>query len=461
MVGFIILLGQALLMAAIYLYMKKNKKIDSSSVKSMIFSTEKVSTRVLVFSVLAAWMWTTSIFGSAETFALYGIWGPLGYVVGACIAFGIFTPLLCKMMQLMPMKGIYLTFIGKRFGKETKAFYYLFAFLVAAYVLIEQAVGVAYILEILFGTHFKWIAFLSVMIAVSFVCLGGIRCLLLGEQITAVLIMAGFVLLLLFSVPKGIDVHKIICYKTVAGGWLQDVVLIAAGRYFLMAIVIAFSQLVFDPAYYIKGQLAKDLKQLKKAYFMGGILLWGSISLVFSTYLGYLSATERQPVAGLFTNISGIVFSSLITIIGISTVAHYLMGLFGIFTADYYAAILKPKATDREKIVFGRLMTVAIGTFCALIAISLENISLLTIDVFCAIFFAAPCGPLMIGIFTKSHCGKWPMIATITGIIAGTVIWVSVSAQWQWDQFLGMSTSLLLPIIIMIAVNILDRKEKM
>ena len=129
--------------------------------------------------------------------------------------------------------------------------------------------------------------------------------------------------------------------------------------------------------------------------------------------------------------------------------AHYLMGMLGIFTTDYYSAVLRPKATSRQKLVFGRVMTVAIGIFCALVAISLENISLLTIDVFCAIFFAAPCGPLLIGYCSKRTYGNLPILATSLGVIGGIIIWIAVSSAGQWDQFLGMAGSLGIPLITM------------
>ncbi|MCQ4636204.1 hypothetical protein NE619_05645 [Anaerovorax odorimutans] len=458
MTGFLILIGYGLVLCLIYLYLKNKKRIDRRSVRNMIFAGGKAKDSTLIFSVLAAWMWTTSVFGASEAYLLYGIWGPLGYVVGACIAFGLFVPVLCSLRNRMPEAVTYLDFLEKRYSKRTKIFFYIFAFAVSAYVLIEQAVGVAYLLENLFGSSFKWAAFCSVMLAVAFICLGGMKGLLTSEKITSWVIIGGFavlaVLLIRHGSPEGDPIKP-----QLEGSRTMAAVFIPAARYFVMAIVIAFGQLVFDPAYYIKGKLAADTRQLKKTYLIGGILLWGSLSLISSLYLGRASIVSSKDTAELFTGTVAVIFAIVITFIGISTVAHYLMGMLGIFATDYYKSVLRPQASEKEMLVFGRVMTVAIGVFCALVAISLEDISLLTIDVFCAIFFAAPCGPLIIGFLARKNFGNLPIAATSLGIIAGLLIWIAVPSDNQWDQFLGMAVSLCVPIILMMLGSLFAGKK--
>ena len=449
MAGYLILVGYGVLMFVIYKVMSKGNAIQKDSVENMIFAGGRVKSSTLAFSIFAAWMWTTSILGASETYLIYGIWGPLGYVIGACIAFGAFVPFVCGLQKKMPQASTYLEFIGKRYGKRTKYFFYMFAFIISAYVLIEQAVGIAYIMETFFGSSFKWVAFFSVMPAVAFICLGGMKCLLTSEKIASLVIFGGFLFFLLFFLKEG-SPAPVKALTPTGQDWLSTAVLIPAFRYFIMAIVIGFSQLVFDPAYYIKGKMAKDLKQLKWTYLVSGILLWGSLTLISSLYLGWASVRSGKEVTDLFSGYGILFFSIVMAFIGISTVSHYLMGMLGIFSTDYYTSALRPKASDKEKLVFGRVMVTAIGIFCALIAISLEDISLLTIDVFCAIFFAAPCGPFIIGFISKRQYGPWPVIGTAVGIIGGLLLWIFIPARGQLDQFLGMAGSLGLPLIFML-----------
>lgn len=449
MSGFIILAGYGVLLCLICLILKKKGAVDSNSISNMVFAGGQAKSRTLIFSVLSAWMWTTSIFGAAETYTLYGIWGPLGYVIGACISFAIFVPVICSIRKRMPESVTYLDFLQQRYGKKTKLFFYMFAFLVSAYVLIEQAVGIASVMRIFYGTSFKWVAFFSVMMAAVFICIGGMKGLLANETVAFFIILGGFFFFLLFFIYTD-EIHIGEMITGDGTGWLTEAVLVPAFRYFVMAIVIAFGQLVFDPAYYIKGKMAKSTRQLKGTYFFSGIFLWGSICLVSSVYLGWAFANKGEDVIRQFSGWVTLVFIIVVIFIGIGTVAHFLMGMLGIFTTDYYGTMFRPKATDREKLVFGRVMTISIGVFCALVAISLEDISLLTIDVFCAIFFAAPCGPLLMGLLSEKEFGNLPIPATSIGIIAGILVWVLVPDTGQWDQFAGMAASLGIPILVML-----------
>ena len=126
-----------------------------------------------------------------------------------------------------------------------------------------------------------------------------------------------------------------------------------------------------------------------------------------------------------------------------------MIGFLGVFSMDLYETVNGSNGTDRDKIVFGRILIVAMGLFCASMTIALENISLLTIDVFCAIFFAAPCVPLLIGIISQRNFGKLPVISVVAGIIGGLIVWMSASGGISENQFAGMGASLLIPLIIM------------
>ena len=459
MSGFMILAGYGIVLCLVCLALREKGAIDKNSVNNMIFAGGQVRSRTLVFSVFSAWMWTTSVFGAAETYTLYGIWGPLGYVIGACISFAVFVPVLCIIRRRMPGSVTYLDYLQQRYGKKTKFFFYMFAFVVSAYVLIEQAVGIAIVMETFFGSSFKWVAFFSVMLAAVFISIGGMKGLLANETIAFFVILGGFFFFMLFfSHTEGIPLGKLI--KGNGESWITEAVLVPAFRYFVMAIVIGFGQLVFDPAYYIKGKMTKNTRQLKWTYLFSGIFLWGSISFMSASYLGWASAKKEIDVMDLFSGGTALIFAVIITFIGIGTVAHFLMGMLGIFTTDYYSAMLRPNATERQKLVFGRVMTISVGVFCALVAISLEDISLLTIDVFCAIFFAAPCGPLVLGVLSKKPFGNLPIPATALGIIGGIIVWIITPAAGQWNQFAGMAASLGIPILVMLAGGYGFRKKQ-
>ena len=447
MVGYGIFLGCGLLLMGICLYARKKGNRDDTN--SMIRGDGSVGGFTLTFSVLAAWMWTTSIFGASETYALYGIWGPISYVAGACIAFAGLIAFLAFLRRRFARSITWLGFLQVRYGRRTKLFYYIFAIIAPGYVLIEQAVGIGYLLESFYGSSFRVLSFLSVLIGAGFVFFGGMKAVLEEERITASIILAAFAAGAIFVLTKG-DAAPVSAAQIPAPAEGLGELAVTALRYFIMAIVIAFGQIVFDPAYYIKANLAADTKTMGSSYILGGIVLWGGITLISSLYLGRAAFAAGTDVAALFGGVAKVIFSIVIIFIGISTIAHFMIGFLGVFSLDLYEEASGIDGSDRDRMIFGRILIAATAVFCASMAIALEDISLLTIDIFCAIFFAAPCVPLVMGCFTQRNFGKLPMIASLLGIIGGLTVWLAAPGSVLQNQFVGLAASLLISLLIML-----------
>ena len=448
MTGYVIFAGCTGLLVAVYLSLRN--RITAHDINSMIFGGKEAGRLGLTCSVLAAWMWTTSVYGSSETYSVYGIWGPVSYVVGACIAFAGLIGVLVFLRKRYPMVVTWIEFIKIRYGRRAVIWFYLFAVIVPAYVLVEQGVGIADTLEDFYGSSFRLIAFFSVIIATGFVFFGGMKAVLAEEKIAALIIIAGFLIGAVWVIAGGhaaaVETHEIIADSS---GFAFRTGM-SALQYFIVAIVIAFGQIALDPAYYLKAQLLKSTKKMTVEYLLGGIILWGFITLASSVYMGYAASSAAGDIDTLFSGPAKGIFSTIIVVIGVSTIAHFMIGLLGSFSTDLYEAVVKPDGTDTEKIVFGRIMIIAVGLSCASITIALENISLLTIDVFCAIFFAAPCVPLVIGCLSRRNFGRLPVISMIAGTIAGLVVWMAMPGSILQNQLAGLAASILISLLIML-----------
>ena len=68
----------------------------------------------------------------------------------------------------------------------------------------------------------------------------------------------------------------------------------------------------------------------------------------------------------------------------------------------------------------------------------------------CAIFFAAPCVPLVFGCISQCNFGRLPVMATIMGIIGGLIIWPLIPFGQQASQLAGVGASLLISLLIML-----------
>lgn len=446
MVGYIIFLICSALLAGIgFIGGRKVKKDDISSI---VFAGGCAGSTTMTFSVFAAWMWTTSILGASETYSLYGVWGPVSYVGGACIAFAGLIWLIVFLRKKMPAPVMWLEFIRVRYGERAKKFYYLFAIVVPAYVLIEQGVGIGYILETFYGSSFKIVSFFSVVLAMGIVLRGGIKSALAVENFTAVVILSGLAAGIGAVAVRG-ESGCGAAEMVFSQGSLSANMVMAAFRYFIMAVVVAFGQIVFDPAWYLKASLAGNTRQMIRSYSIGGILLWGGTSLTVSVYLGWVMSEGGGEITDIFTGFTKVIFSIIIIFIGVSTISHYMMGTFGLFITDLRDTVTGDEGTDHDKNVFDRVVLIAFGVFCASMTIALENISLLSIDVFCAIFFAAPCVPLIVGCFSRRNFGRLPVIASAAGILCGLVFWGISSGEILYTQFTGMAVSIIVPLAVM------------
>ena len=448
MTGYLIFGGCMAILVVVYLVIRKG--LTPYNIDNMIFGDRETGSLGLTLSIFAAWMWTTSVFGSAETYSLYGVWGPVSYVLGACIAFGGLIGLLAFLRSRYPMVITWVEFIRLRYGRRSEVLLYIFAVVVPSYVLIEQGVGIAYVLETFYGSSFRIISFFSVIIATAFVFFGGMKTVLAGEKIAALIIIAGFAAGCVWVASSGGPELIERGAKAEGDVGIAGMISISALQYFIVAIVIAFGQIAFDPAYYIKAKLAGNMRSMVLPYVIGGIVIWGTITLVASLYMGRAATLGGVEVTELFKGPAKLVFSVVIIVIGMSTIAHFMIGLLGTFSLDLHGIVVGQSGSERDRIVFGRILIIAVGVACASITIALENISLLTIDTFCAIFFAAPCVALVFGCLSERNFGRLPIISTIMGIIGGLAVWMAMPGNILQNQFAGLTASILITLLIML-----------
>ncbi|HYE68287.1 MAG TPA: hypothetical protein VEA58_06710 [Anaerovoracaceae bacterium] len=470
--GYLLIIIYAAILLALLIMLKKKYGKEEQTILNYILAGKNIPTWLLTTSIFSAWIWVTTIIGSAEACVLYGLTGALGYSIGASVSFLIFIAIILFMQKLMPESTSFLEFMGERYTKGVKDFYYVFAVLTTVYVAIEQAAGISFVLNGFFDTSYKKIAFLSVLIAIVFVVFAGMKGILINEFLSAVIILIGFGIFI-FSVFQGFNMTEIkqglmdVQNNTSNVNYNPDVLNIAsvAGiRYSIMAVVIAFGQILFDPAYYLKASIAKSPQAARKAFLIGGILIWCPVGLVSAFTLGFISISMKIDFSESL-NISSdiptklilpylgepivLLFAFIIICIGITTITHYLIGIQAIFTIDYYKNRIKKEAGELEKIKFGKVVVILVGVFCGLIAISLEDISLLTIDMFSGVFFAAPCGALFAGLLSKKMYRSLPIISIFLGLVSGFYVWIFLISDNDWAWFWGTMASFIVPMLFL------------
>jgi|GEM_PF-430232 len=472
--GIIIAYG-CLLAAVRFLVMRKFPR-NNLAVREFILAGGSIPFGLLAPSVFVSWIWTTTIVGSAEAGVLYGISGGWAYSLGAIIAFGILIALIVKIRRLMPGGITFLDFAGSRYSPLMRDVFMLFSVLVIIYLTAEQAAGIALVFDGIFGVSFKMIAFFTVMLAGVYVVSSGLRGVLYNELFNFFIISIG-ILAFAAAITGKFDLGTMyeglkqvqsdpsnVNYNPEALDFFSR----SGIMYAFSAIIIALGQICLDPAYYVKSYIAKDEKTMIRSFVVAGILFWTPVAVISAFVIGYVSLSENidlKSAVNLSIDLSTkilqsefapqiqLLFAALIFCIGITSIIHCLVGIQSIFTIGFYSSKLNPGATELEQLRFGRTVAFMIAFLCALIAISLENVSLLTIDTFSGIFFAATCGATFAGILSGKEFGSRALVSIIAGIIAGFVSWgLTGDADMKW--FYGSLYSFAIPIALMFILSV-------
>lgn len=469
LVGYGILAGYLLLLLILGGRIGHRFPQNNLSIEEYLFAGKGISFGLLAPSIFTSWIWVTTIVGSGEAGFRFGISGGLSYSLGAGLAFAVFTAIIIKMKRLMPEGITVIDFVGVRFTPFLKDVYYIFAVLVVIYVVVEQSAGIALVFNGLFGISFKKIAFLTVLLCGVYVTWRGMRGVLYNELINFFMISAG-ILIFAFIILKTFDMERLhsglsaVVYDSTNRNYNPQAlnILSRSGMmYAFSAILIALGQLLVDPAYYMKAYIARNERTFMFAFFTGGFLYWMPIAIISSFVLGYVTLSQNMDFSqaiNLSIEIStntlinnfgigtALFFALLVFCIGCTSIIHGLIGIQSLYTLDFYKNKINSTATEGEQLKFGKVVILLIALLCALISISLEKVSLLTIDMFSGIFFAAPCGVILVGMFSKKKLGNVAWISVALGIAAGFLVWVTIQDE-ELNYFLGIACSFFVPFL--------------
>lgn len=468
-------------MLLVFIYHFSKAEQSAHDINSYIFFGGSAPSFLIAPSIFTSWVWPTTIVGAAEAGIIYGVSGGLAYALGAGIGFIMLIVLLHRFHTLMPDTPFITSFIEKRFSKNARSAYMFLTVLIALYLIIEMSAGIGFVLSGLFSVSFKLVTFLTVMVAIVFVVKAGIRGMLYNDFLNFFMITISLGVLVFIIIDK-FSIHFIYdSLKDVAlnrsnqnhNPSILNLATLGGTRYFIIATIVGIAQTIIDPSYAIRAKIAVTEKAFIKSFLLGGVFLFMPVAIISSTILGFTMLTSNPNISdyvNLSTLISSeifieqfpvlvsVLFAFLMYAVTMTTIISSLMGILGISTVNFYRESINSEGDERKKIIFGKTFTVSIGFMCALIGISLEKISLLTLDNFCGILFAAPCSVLIMGLLGKKDYGSSPLIALSLGLFCGFSFWfINMDVQTNW--FYGTLISFFLPILILLLWGIIRNRK--
>jgi len=479
--GFTGYLAIFLYFAMLLIMLHKWRELHTSdTISHYIFGDRAISMSMLTCSVFNSWIWATSVIGATEATLIYGISGGIAYVGGATIGFILMIIIIWKIQRIASPNRFVTGFIRARFSKHTQEIFLLFSVLITVYIIIEQAVGLGVVFSSIFGISFKKSAFIVMVIATYFVTKAGLRGVVRNDVVNFILILIGFHVVFFYIIQStdliSLDLRLFQTSLLKENDFINPNVFApmttAALKYMVVAAIVGLAQSAMDPIYYLKAASAKNESTFLRGFFIGGVFLWAPFVLLISLVLGYVSYHAKVDIANAdfgeilstmfleegFPMMISIAFACFLLCIVMTTIINGLMGIFALASVEIFDAQVRENSDDVARIRFGKMFTWLAGLFCGLIAISLENISLLSIDIFSGIFFSAPCAVLIMGIALDKKLGSTGIVATLAGIVTGLGAWIYMEDS-NTDWFYGTFISFLLPILILALVDAF-RKER-
>lgn len=474
--GYVVLIGFGILFILIS-YMV-SKKFPIEGVDDFVVAGRQIPFAIVAASVMVSWVWTTTLMGAAEAGMWFGISGGFNYSWGACVPFFIFIPLVIHLRKIMPRATTFTEFVEQRFGKKTKNVFFAFGVGVILYVFVQQGIGIGIAFATIFGIPYKIGAFVPVAIVTLYIAKAGLRGSIFNDLLQFFIITTVFLIITPIVINHfGMDYiynglrdvatnPNNINYNPEALSLLSG----AGFRYGIAAVVIAMGQVLLEQGYYSKAMAAVDTKSLLYAYIIGTLFAWAPIPIISGNIFGNVGlamgfdselTTEVAPyiLSVVFGGGMGSIFFVLMVFMaGMTTGGNCLAGAQALFTVDFYKHIVKPDATETEQLLFGKRITLALGLLVAIAAMSLEGVSLLKVDIFSGIIFAAPCSAFFAGMYWKRPTAKIAVISIAAGLAAGLSAYFMIADQ-DINWFVGNVLSLTVPAVVVVVGSLFSKHE--
>lgn len=459
-----------------------SKKFPIEGVDDFVAAGRSIPYALIAASVMVSWVWTTTIMGAAESGMWYGVSGGFNYMWGACIPFFIFIPMVIHLRKIMPKTTTFTEFVEQRYGKKVSGIFFFFGIAVTLYVFTEQGVGIGIAFNNIFGIPYELGAFIPLIIVAVYIAKAGLRGSIYNDVIQFFIISIIF-LVVTPIVLQTVGIHNIytglvdvatnpnnINYNPEA----MDMFSGSAFRYGMTAVVVAMGQVLLDQGYYSKAIATVSKKSLLRAYVIGTLLAWAPVPILSGNIFGcsvismgvgqghgITLTSEAAPfiLNQIFSNGFGsIMFILMIFMAGMTTGGNCLAGAQALFTVDFYKKIVNKNATEQQMMSFGRKITIALGLLVGIAAILLKGVSLLKVDIFSGILFAAPTSAFLAGLYWKKTSSSIAAISIFVGLAAGLAAWFLIpDPDINW--FVGNMLSLFLPAVIVILGSLFSNYE--
>lgn len=421
-------LGYLIVLAAIAIYSSRRVKSGAD----FVVAGRGLTARVLVGTMLASWIGSGTLIAGSEYAYKYGfaaIWSPAGAWLGIVVV-AFLAPRIRRLEQFtLP------DILELRYNKWAKLLGTLTIIIAFTAIVAYQIRGMGIVLNLITGMEQDTARLLMAVVIVLFTATAGLMSIAKMDMVNGVVILLGVIVgvPLLYYIGTSHDAFTapVSSQLSWTGGlpWSETI------AYFFSTCFL----LLGDPQIYGKLFSAKDQKEARKAVVgwvvctvvVEVLVVWLAVEAGLLDYAKFGAPpipadhpeyTILHAARYAFPLLMGCAFLVVATAIIVSTATSYLLLPATNFTKNVVQRFCKPGMTEKEVLLWSRLLTVVFGIVAYLLIAQFQSV--LEMARYAYTVYGAGITPAVLAAFL------WRRVTTAGGI-ASIVLGTGVTVAWE------------------------------
>lgn len=434
-----------------------SKKIVSS--EDFILAGRGLGPIVLMGTLVATWCGSGTVTGGCNSLGYsFGLWTGILYLIPSIV--GIF--IMSKIAHKVRAYGKYTVseILEEKYGSFARVIAAIIIILAFVGIVSYQFKGLGFVLNVTTGISVDLGTILGAALIIFLATVGGLMSVAPTDALSAFIMLFGLIIAVPTIIGVGggwsnITANVPVQHNTLSGS-LSFVQILG---FYLPVLVLMLA----DQNMYQRLASAKEDKSTKTAmigWFIGIVIIVPCVAIIAYTAksifpdivpgMALISTTLVMPQF-----VGGILLASAAAFI-VTTGNSYLLSAATNVTYDIYAKFIKPDATDKEKLVFTKILVVVLGV----VAFALIRFfpSILSLQMYAYTVYGASLCPAVLAVFFWKRVTKAGGIASmLTGMVT-TLVWeIALARPYNLNSVI---VALPLAIIALIVVSLITSNKE-
>ncbi|SFH67781.1 solute:Na+ symporter, SSS family/sodium/proline symporter [Tindallia magadiensis] len=405
-----------------------SKKISSS--EDFILAGKSLGAVVLMGTLIATWVGSGTITGGSNSLAYsFGIWPAMLQSVSAIVGIG----LLFFIAERIRTFGKYTIseILETKYGESAKMLSVVVIVLAYVGIVSYQFQGFGFVLNVTTGIPVQTGTIIAAVLIIFLAAAGGLKAVAATDAIGAFVILIGLGVGIPFSISA-------------AGGWANITETVPPSSLEVLGgltplqltgyLIPSLFLLLGDQNMYQRlaaSRGSRDTRIGSIGWLIGVIFIYPAVSIIaFSARVTFPDINPGMALIAtttiLPTLIGGLLLAAAAAFI-VTTGNSYLLSASTNITYDLYGKYINPKASDKQKLLFTRILIPVLGLLSYLLIEYFPSI--LSVQMYAYTVYAAGITPAVLAVFLWKKVTKAGGLASMSAGVITTLVWEIVLRQ--------------------------------